>query len=363
MRCLDEAHDRLIGHQMPLTVFDPSELRSRAAQMNVEPGFTVLTTRWDADRPPTSGEDLLQVRDWTLTRSDGTKLIATVAVYAARDTDGHLVGFVGIAHDVTEQHRLTRVLAEALVAGEQAAERLLELDRAKTSLVATMSHEIRTPLSNIMGYTELLQEGLVGEISADQRSVLDKVDRNCERLIALADDLGAIAETDAGTIELDLAAVDMCAVVSAACDSMRTVLLDRTLETVLEVPGQPLIVRGDAVQLTRAVLNLLNNAVKFTDDDGTVRCRLTQCDGDAVLEISDNGVGIPRAEQHDLFNRFFRSSTSHERETQGSGLGLSIVASIVDQHGGRIIVVSDHMKGSAFTVRIPLQAPATCDAA
>ena len=83
----------------------------------------------------------------------------------------------------------------------------------------------------------------------------------------------------------------------------------------------------------------------------------------AVLEVSDSGVGIPRAEQHQLFTRFFRSSTSHERETQGSGLGLSIVASIVDQHGGEISVDSDHMQGSAFTVRIPLQAPTALDVA
>jgi len=329
--------------------------------MKVEPDFTVLTTRTDADRPPASEEDLLQVRDWTLTRSDGTRLIASVAVYAARNTDGHLVGFVGIAHDVTEQHRLSRVLAEALAVGEQAAERLLELDRAKASLVATMSHEIRTPLSSIMGYTELLHDGLVGEISAEQGAVLDRVDRNCERLVALADDLGVIAETDAGPLALKLEATDMRRVVSAASDSMRTVLQGRTFEMLVELPDHPLIVHGDAAQLTRAVVNLLSNAVKFTDDDGEVRCRLTQRGSDAVLLISDNGVGIPRAEQQDVFHRFFRSSTSRERETQGSGLGLSIVASIVDQHGGQILVDSDHLQGAAFTVRIPLLAPAARD--
>jgi PAS domain S-box-containing protein len=351
----------LLGQPMPHAMFDLSELRSRASELGVAADLGVLTARMSADRLHAGGENLLQVRDWTVTCADGTRLIASIAVYLARDTDGREVGYVGIAHDVTEKHRTNRIVADALVAGEQAVERLQELDLAKTEFISTVSHELRTPLSSIVGATEMLQDGLGGELSPTQLKLLATVDRNCERLITLADDLGTVARTDAGFLDLQLAELDLRDVVSKAREALQTVLLDRSLETFLELPPGPLIINGDRAQLARAVLNLLNNAVKFTDDGGTITCRLTRSGTDAVLEVSDNGVGIPRAEQRELFTRFFRSSASHDRETQGSGLGLSIVSSIVQQHGGQISVESDHLQGSAFTVRIPLLVPTVTD--
>ena len=114
------------------------------------------------------------------------------------------------------------------------------------------------------------------------------------------------------------------------------------------------MVRGDAESLESLVTNLLTNAMKFTEDGGWVLCRLFVAAGQARLAVSDNGLGIPEAEQRDLFSRFFRSSTSHEHAIQGSGLGLTIVDSIVKSHGGDISVRSKHQVGSTFTVDLPL---------
>ena len=110
------------------------------------------------------------------------------------------------------------------------------------------------------------------------------------------------------------------------------------------------------MQLDRALVNLLSNAVKFTEDGGRVICCLTSQDGHAVLEVIDDGLGIPRDEQANLFRRFWRSSTSQARHIQGTGLGLSLVQAVVTAHHGSIDVESEHLKGTTVQVRLPLQA-------
>ena len=116
---------------------------------------------------------------------------------------------------------------------------------------------------------------------------------------------------------------------------------------------------GDAAGLESLVTNLVSNAVKFTEDGGWVRCTLKVQAGRARLEVSDNGLGIPESEQQDLFTKFFRSSTAQEHAIQGSGLGLTIVDSIVQTHHGKISVISEHMGGFRFTVELPLLPPET----
>jgi signal transduction histidine kinase len=114
------------------------------------------------------------------------------------------------------------------------------------------------------------------------------------------------------------------------------------------------MVHGNPSDLEAMAVNLVSNAVKFTKDGGWVNCELRQIAGSARVEVSDNGLGIPRAEQRDLFTRFFRSTTAQEHAIQGTGLGLTIVDSIVQAHGGDISVESDHLEGSTFTVNLPL---------
>ena len=127
-----------------------------------------------------------------------------------------------------------------------------------------------------------------------------------------------------------------------------------------QTPVGPVLVSGDAASLEAVVTNLVGNALKYTHDGGWVRCTLTTRGGTAHLEVADNGLGIPESEQRDLFTKFFHSSTAQGHAIQGIGLGLTIVDSIVRSHGGDITVVSEHLKGSAFTVTFPLsEAPST----
>jgi signal transduction histidine kinase len=120
-------------------------------------------------------------------------------------------------------------------------------------------------------------------------------------------------------------------------------------------PGTPDALVGDATRVRQILLNLLGNAVKFTEDGGSISCRLDRLGDDARLVVRDTGIGIPTEEQSGLFQKFFRSSTAQSRAIQGTGLGLSIVAAIVAAHGGRISVDSAHLQGTTFTVLLPLR--------
>jgi signal transduction histidine kinase len=225
---------------------------------------------------------------------------------------------------------------------------------AKTEFVATVSHELRTPMASITGFVELLQDDAGGSLTEDQRHFVDAIRRNSDRLTALANDLLTLSSLEAGTFVHRHEVVDLVDVVWAAQTALEQVIDHRALDVTFLTPPEPVRVRGDARSLEAVVANLLGNALKFTEDGGWVHCTLRTADGHAQIEVADNGLGIPEAEQRDLFTRFFRSSTAQERAIQGTGLGLTIVDGIVQSHGGAIAFVSQHLRGSTFTVNLPL---------
>ena len=226
---------------------------------------------------------------------------------------------------------------------------------AKTEFVATVSHELRTPMTSIRGFVELLEDDEGETLTDDQRRFASAIRRNCDRLTALADDLLILSSLDTGTFDHEQAEVDLVRAVAAARATLEPAIAQRRLETNFEIPDGPVMVRGDLRDLECLVTNLVSNALKFTLDGGWVRCTIeTTSDGNARLEVSDNGIGIPEEEQPSLFSRFFRSSTAQQHAIPGSGLGLTIVDSIVQNHGGDISVASQHMVGSTFTVNLPL---------
>jgi signal transduction histidine kinase len=209
-------------------------------------------------------------------------------------------------------------------------------------------------MTSITGFIELLQDGEAGPLTPDQERFLEAIRRNSDRLTALANDLLSLSGLEAETVIHEQVPVDVGHVISAVQATLEPVIAARCLEVTFQVPAGPVMVRGDYEDLGSLVSNLLSNAMKFTMDGGWVRCGLRVVFGHARLEVSDNGLGIPEKEQGDLFSRFFRSSTAHEHAIQGSGLGLTIVDSIVKSHGGDISVVSEHLGGSTFTVNLPL---------
>jgi signal transduction histidine kinase/CHASE3 domain sensor protein len=230
-----------------------------------------------------------------------------------------------------------------------------ELDRLKDDFVATVSHELRTPLTSMMGFLEMVREGEAGELTDEQQRFLAIVYRSSERLQRLVGDLLFVARLDANGLQLQFADVDVAEVVRDAVESAAALARNRTIELRAELAEVP-VVTGDKERLSQLVGNLISNALKFTPAGGTVTAR-TFTDGDnAVIEVTDTGIGIPEAEQSRLFQRFFRSSTATDQAIPGTGLGLAISRAIAEAHGGNISVRSQPGAGTSFRVELPFDA-------
>ncbi|MDX3451803.1 ATP-binding protein [Streptomyces sp. ME02-8801-2C] len=233
-------------------------------------------------------------------------------------------------------------------------DKLRALDKAKSDFLSTVSHELRTPLTSIVGYIELLKDDDAGSLSPSHLHMLDVVDRNANRLRALIEDLLTLSRIESGAFTSRKAPVDLRRLVASAVDAIRPAAEAASVSLETRCPEQPLVLEADGEQLDRVLMNLLSNAVKFTRGGGKVSVRADAQDGEAVLRVSDTGIGIPAAEQEKLFQRFFRASNATEQAIPGTGLGLTIVHTIVANHGGRTAVRSEEGRGTTITAWLPL---------
>jgi signal transduction histidine kinase len=234
-------------------------------------------------------------------------------------------------------------------------ERLLELDRLKDEFVATASHELRTPLTSISGYLEMSLDPAEGSLSPTQENQLRIVQRNADRLGLLVDQLLFLARADSHPLELDREPVDLGGVLNEAAETARPAASAKNIELLVEKePCERAL--ADRAQLLRIVDNLVTNAVKFTPEGGTVRLAARGEGATAVIEVTDTGVGIPRSEQPELFNRFFRGTGAIENAVPGSGLGLAISQVVAEAHGTTIELESTPGSGSTFRLALPVAA-------
>jgi signal transduction histidine kinase len=279
--------------------------------------------------------------------------VLSFSATALPSTTGEDHDVVMVFRDVTERHRTEQALSDALSTEQAAVERLRELERVKSDFVSTVSHELRTPITSIIGYLEVLAEGALGDLEPAQLALVGRVDRNSHRLLRLVEDLLKLSQIEASTLTVDLVPTDLCDVVASAREAIGWMLDARTLDVAVDLPADDVRLDGDPAELERMLVNLLSNAVKFTPDGGRVEVALSADEHGATLVVTDTGIGIPEAEQDQLFSRFFRSTTAIERAIQGTGLGLTIVQAIVALHHGTIDVASHVDRGTRVTVRLP----------
>jgi two-component system, OmpR family, phosphate regulon sensor histidine kinase PhoR len=239
---------------------------------------------------------------------------------------------------------------------ERLVTELQSLDQAKTSFIAASSHDVRTPLTSILGNIEMLVEGEAGPVPPNQAKMLASVQRNAWRLQTLIEDMLTISKIELGAFSSDLHPMDLAGIAPAAAEIIRPAATDKGLSFTVAGPERGLIIDGDPEQLDRVIMNLLSNAVKYTPAGGRVTLTTASEDGCAVLTVADTGMGIPEEEQGSLFTRFFRASNAVERAIPGSGLGLSIVRTIIANHRGQVNLASAVGVGTTVTVRIPLLA-------
>jgi signal transduction histidine kinase len=297
-----------------------------------------------------------RTRDWTWVPPDGVPLVVSMTTSMIADGSERPIGYLFVARDVTETRRNQELLRDALQREQLAVDHLRALDDAKDDFVSTVSHELRTPLTSIIGSIELLEDGMAGELVPEQKQMIDVIERNAERLLAMANDLLTLASYESAEAPVSrLEPLDLRSVVKASHGSVTGLLSGRSLELVEDLPDRPIMVNGESVYLERALTNLLSNAIKFTRDGGRIVTTVRLEDAETcTLSVSDTGVGIPEDEIQDVFRRFFRSSNVRADAIQGTGLGLSIVRSIVEQHHGQIDVHSNSGEGTTFTITLPV---------
>jgi signal transduction histidine kinase len=250
-----------------------------------------------------------------------------------------------------ERDRLRTTDREAALALSEQNERLRELDRMKDTFVSSVSHELRTPLTSMIGYLEILRDGEAGELTEAQARFLQIVDRNCNRLKDLIDDILLTARMDGGYLTLDREPLALGDLAARHVESIRPAAAAKGVDVVLGIDDDLPTVEGDEMRLGQLLDNLLSNAVKFTPAGGKVAVDVGRRDGMACVEVADSGVGMPADDLDRLFERFFRASTA--RAVQGTGLGLSIAKSIAEAHGGTIAVRSEVGVGTTFVVELP----------
>jgi two-component system phosphate regulon sensor histidine kinase PhoR len=274
--------------------------------------------------------------------------VSVLAVVLAALTVG-----LGAVPIVFRQAMLGRMLA----AQEEAVRRLTELDHQKTDLLVTVNHEFRTPLTSINGHVELLLDGTFADLPPAATEALRTIERNGAKLQSLIDDTFTASRLQAAEDVLERSPVDVAGLVARAAARVEPQAARNEIAVTVECDTDDLEVDADGPHLERALANLIDNAVKFSEPGGqvVVTASGSQADGEIVVRVVDSGIGIPHGDLARLFTRFFRASNVQRAAIPGVGLGLSISQQIVQAHGGTIAVESDLGHGTTLTVRLPAQ--------
>jgi signal transduction histidine kinase len=337
------AHDRAEGDRIRRALLAYVDRSTREFNRAAETGRTSVAQQRQIDRELDRFRSLINVEVRRLARAvHVTNPQARLALVSAAVAAGLLVALLIWQFEL--QRKAGRIDRDNAVRSE-------ELSRLREEFVASVSHELRTPLTSIIGYLELIGDDDTGQLTHDQRTFLSVVQRNAYRLHDLVGDLLLVAEARGGSITLDLREVDLDALATDCVESARPAADARQIELTLSQGAMP--IQGDPIRLEQMMDNLVSNAIKFTPVGGRVAVRTALEHGQALFEVTDTGPGISRADQAQLFERFFRTRSAIDQAIRGTGLGLTITKAIVQAHQGSITVESAVGKYSTFRVRLP----------
>ncbi|MCA9574598.1 MAG: ATP-binding protein [Polyangiales bacterium] len=281
------------------------------------------------------------------------------------------------AHLTSEMHVASvresfRELAEKNDRLTAAYERLKELDRLKSNFLATVSHELRTPLTSIIGYSEMLESGMVGDLNEEQKEFVHTIFEKGDQLLALITTLLDLSKMDQSAIRLDRVPVDAALLLGDVDANITPTARKRSIRIDTRVEADLPHLDGDLVRLRQVLFNLADNAIKFTPDGGHVELSVQRdfiedetsgmgavlMGGDAIpalrFDVRDSGIGMAAQELDRIFDAFYQVDGSSTREHGGAGLGLNIAKRITEAHGGKISVSSEVGVGTTFSVRLPL---------
>ncbi len=286
------------------------------------------------------------------TKSDGTRFPIAVNITNLWDEDDEFIFDIALIRDITERKQME----QELIGKTREVERA---NRMKSEFLANMSHELRNPLNVIIGFSELLADEVPGKINEEQRQCLEDVLSSGQHLLNLINGVLDISRIESGKVELKAENVDITEVISSLTRTVIPILKGRKQSLETEIQDVIPLVYTDEGKISQVLLNLLDNASKFTPDGKVLKIKAKAEDDRCVVSVIDSGIGIRKEDQESIFEPFSRLESTLSRERGGTGLGLTLVKQIIERCGGRIWLDSEYGKGSSFTFTLPLASVST----
>jgi two-component system, cell cycle sensor histidine kinase PleC len=377
--------ERMLGYEAvevvnkitPADISDAQEIVARARALSAEagteiaPGFEALVFK--------ASRGIEDIYELTYIRKDKSRFPAVVSVTALRDAKDIIIGYLLIGTDNTARKQIEderRKLEQRL---QQKNVELEEASRMKSEFLANMSHELRTPLNAIIGFSEVLGDGLIGNLTDQQKKFIGDIFSSGKHLLSLINDILDLSKVEAGKMMLDLEPVQISSLFANSLSIVKEKAQARHIRLTLNAPRELGFIRADARKVKQIVYNLLSNAVKFSTDGGEVSLQASRVPRAEVgrlqyeatgrvfplanngfaefLEISvtDVGIGITPEGMEALFKPFSQIDSGLARKYQGTELGLAMIKLLSELHGGTLAVESTEGKGSRFTVWLPLR--------
>ncbi len=301
------------------------------------------------------GTLIIASHDWHSFSPDDIQLLATIS-----EGLGPVIKNAQLYGALQEKTRQLAAQNEELVVRQQEliekTREAAEASRLKSQFLASMSHELRTPLNIIIGFSELMLDGVPGPVTNEQKQCLDDILASGSHLLGLIDEALDLAKIESGRMEFSVTEVALSEVVESLRNTMMPILAPRKQRLdVMVDDGLPRLY-ADKGRLRQVLLNLLTNAAKFSPDGGQIRVEAVSRGDWCQVSVIDSGIGIKKEDHHRIFEPFCQLDSSLTKGKSGVGLGLAVVRQIIDKHGGRIWVESEHGRGSRFIFTLPLPA-------
>jgi PAS domain S-box-containing protein len=352
-RMLGYTAAEVVGRLTPGPFHDAQELAQRAAELSrelgrpIQPGFEVFVAKAQLGAP--------EEREWSYVRKDGSRFPVMLSVTALRGDAGRVIGFLGIARDITERKLREAALRQAKEATDAANIELARANRLKDEFLANMSHELRTPLNAILGMSEALQETVLGPLTEKQARSLQVIHESGTHLLSLINDILDLSKIEAGKVELEIGEVNVESVCNASLCLVKETAHRKQLQVSFSPDDRVKSFRGDERRIKQILVNLLSNAVKFTPAGGSIGLEImfSPNPGAVSFSVSDTGIGIAQQDVAKLFQPFVQLDSGLARHHQGTGLGLVLVRRLAELHGGSVKVESKADHGTRFTITLP----------